>query len=52
VVLEAADVGDLVTEGQDLGFEFGSSSEAGLNHCKEGRDARARDDANVISRDR
>jgi hypothetical protein len=35
--------GKLVAEGQDLRFELDSSSEAGLNHCNEGRDARAHD---------
>jgi len=42
--------GELVAEGQDLRFEFNSSSEAGPDHCKEGRDARAHDWVNVTSR--
>ena len=42
--------GELMAEGQDLRFEFNSSSEAGPDHCKEGREARAHDWVNVTSR--
>ena len=44
--------GELVAEGYDLRFEFGSSSEAGPNRRKESGDARAHDWVNVMSRDR
>jgi hypothetical protein len=44
--------GELVAKGYDLRFEFDSSSEAGPNRRKEGRDARAHDWVNVISRNR
>jgi len=44
--------GELVTEGQDLRFKFGPSSEAGANRRKQGGDAEAHDRWTVLFSDR